>query len=318
MFHKYSSIENIWYQKEIDWWLEMFPHLKDAEYILTEKIDGCNTSIVIEPDGCYYLAGRSGIINPKENFYNFNFIVERKYIDVINTFIEYAIEWNSSLNIYGEFFGTGIQNRIAYSDGKHLLFFDIAINDRFLSPESMIEFLNNLNLSYMTIPDYGIVKGLDNALAFDVEDLESNICDDFTEGIVIKPYKGAYFVPYSEDTPTTKLGRLFYLKKKGSKFKENSGKKKRINKKPIDERLKALNEAFREYFNKNRVLSVFSKHGEIQRKEQIGDYIKLILNDMREDFDKDYHDELQGWKKKELKYVYNISKDILKYLYDYL
>jgi hypothetical protein len=42
---------------------------------------------------------------------------------------------------------------------------------------------------------------------------------------------------------------------------------------------------FLPYINENRVLSVFSKEGEIQRPEQIGQYIKLVMEDAKEDFE---------------------------------
>lgn len=318
MFRKYNSIENHYRDKEIQYWLERFPQLADEEYTIQEKIDGANISFVIEPDGTFNIAKRSDIIGPNEDFYNMNFIVFNKYTDVVMLMKNYAQTTNSSLNVYGEIFGTGIQKRINYGDGKRILFYDMIINERLLSPYEMEDFFSELNVDDMLIPSFDTIKGLQNALDFVIDDKVTLVYPDggdIIEGIVIKPYYGTYNIPYGEETPTTKLGRPFYLKKKNEEFKESKSKREKV---PVDERLESLRDSFREYVNENRVKSVFSKYGEIGSPKQIGEYIKHTLEDAKEEFEKDYIDEIEGLEKKELKHVYNVSKDVVRILNKYL
>ena len=42
MFKKFPSIENHYQQKNIDYWLRLYPELKDEDYVITEKLDGAN------------------------------------------------------------------------------------------------------------------------------------------------------------------------------------------------------------------------------------------------------------------------------------
>jgi len=318
MFRKYFSIDNSYRQKEIDYWLERFPELETEDYIIQVKIDGANISLVFESDGTWSIVKRSGIVGPKENFYNIQFIVETKYMDVVDVLKKYAKETESTLNVYCEVFGTGIQKRINYGDGKFLLAYDMIINDVLLTPWEMEDMFSLLNIEDFLIPSFGIVKGLQEALDFNVEDVKSLVYPeggDNIEGVVIKPYNKIYSISYGEDTPTTKIGNVFYLKKKGEKFGEVKPKRER---KPVDDKLVELQEGFKDYITKNRLLSVFSKHGEISNPKQIGKYIKYVLNDAKEEFDKDYIDELQGLKKKELQYVYNVSKIVVEMLGGYL
>lgn len=317
-FRKFPSIENSYRDKEICYWLDKFPELRDETYIITEKLDGSCISFVYEPDGTFHVAKRSGFVGSDENFYDIQRVVYNEYKDIMYVFKNFAQSTKSTLNVYGELFGKGIQKRINYGPEKYIRFFDVTVDDVMFSQREIEDFFSSLNIEDMLVPNFGTVKGLQAALDFNVEGVPTLINPDggsFIEGVVIKPYEKMYMIPYGEDTPTTKLGNPFYLKKKSEKFNEVKPKRE---KKEVDEGIEVLRNSFKDYITENRVLSVFSKYGEIEHPKQIGDYIRLVLNDAKEEFEKDYSDDLYELDKNELKQVYNVSKNVLAILNKYL
>ena len=168
----------------------------------------------------------------------------------------------------------------------------------------------DLNLEHMLVPRVGDVNCLYDALMFDVNRTTSlsdtEVEGNFAEGVVIRPYIKDY---------VSRGGSTFILKKKHPKFAEKNAEKKP---KVIREDLAKLNLEFRGYINKNRIESVFSKEGEIEDIKQIGKYIKLALADAREDFVKDYEDEIAELDKGELKKVFNVGGVIANLLKEYL
>lgn len=307
MFKKFPDIENHYRQKFVDGFLHIYPELKDQWYMITEKRDGANLQLIFNPNYINLsVASRKRIISPEDDFYDV-FNVLNNYHELIDYIQKLAKTSNMHINVYGELFGSGIQKRIDYGDDKYFELFDIYLqkdgdeNGWFVSQE----FINNDKiLSKYMVPVIGVVKGIENALNSNPADLENGKI----EGIVIKPYRQVY---------VNKVGKLFYLKKKSPAFSEKGNKEKKKEKPKFDENVEELHRVFGQYVNKNRVLSIFSKHGEIQEPSQIGEYIKLVLEDAKDDFFKDGYviSELDS---KEIKYVYNHSKKIVPILQEYL
>jgi Rnl2 family RNA ligase len=308
-FLKYPEIENHYRTKEVQYVLDKFPHMENEQYILQEKLDGSCVSLVFSKDGKLTPAKRSGVIHENENFYDIWNVLHNQYSEgVIYLLSDYAKSIKSELNVYGELFGKGIQRRINYGNEKCVRFFDLRIDDVMMSPVEMEDIFRSLNIEDMLVPNFGVVKGLNKALEFDVEDkmtLLNPEGGDLIEGIVIKPYNGMFQVD----------GGIFYLKKKREKFKESKPKKEIA---PVDSKLEYLQSSFRDYITENRVLGIFSKYGEIEKPTQIGEYIKHVLEDAKNDFLKDYGDEMSDLDKKDMKYVYNVSKDVVKLLEKHL
>jgi len=108
-------------------------------------------------------------------------------------------------------------------------------------------------------------------------------------------------------------------KKKNEKFIEESRTKK-IKIKPIEkfsDEVLNLELEFSNYINKNRVESVFSKYGEINEPKEIGLYIGMVTKDAIKDFEKDFKG-VKLLSKKETKFIYNASKEIVEILNQYL
>jgi Rnl2 family RNA ligase len=308
MFVKYPEIENSYRNKEVQYFLERYPEMEDTEYIIQEKIDGSCISLVFGPDGSFSLAKRSGVVGKDENFHNLQNVVKEKYMDVVAVLQTYAKDIKSTLNVYGELFGRGIQKRINYGNEKYIRLFDMRIEGMMLSPIQVEDIFSLLNIEDMLVPNFGIVKGIHRAFEFDVEDKTTLVYPeggDFIEGVVIKPIWS-----YSQ------LDRTYYFKKKSERFAEKSKRKERKDGKPVDDFLQDLQNSFKEYINENRVLSAFSKYGEIDKPDDLGKYIKIVLEDAKSDFLKD--NDVSGLSKDESKYVYNAGKDIVEILKKYL
>lgn len=270
MFKRYQSIENHYQQKCLDFWLSLYPELEKEVFIIEEKLDGANISIVLDENNNVTWCKRSG--KAEDNFMGLD-KVKDQYEDLIEH-LKIFNESGDGLQLYGEIFGPGIQKRINYGDEIQIRFFDM----RAKSGDNLF-YLHPVGLRNMgfipVVKTLGHAVGLRDALEFDTR--IENEHGSLIEGAVIKPMVKHYFSP---------KGERFVLKKKNKEFLERPAKivKLEIN----DEEFNKLRDAFLPYINDNRVMSVFSKQGEISSPKQIGDYLKSVMNDAKEDFEKDY------------------------------
>lgn len=303
MFKKYPSIENSYRQKFIDRFLNVNPQLRDERFIITEKRDGSNIQLIFEPGKDLQIGSRNRLLSSDENFMGLQDVLP-KYDEMISFFWKLADDLGVPISVYCELFGQGIQKRINYGEDKYIEVFDIFIHKEdfphFMPQVSMYE--DNDIHDYM-VPVVDFVTGLQNALDHEPENF------DKMEGVVIKPYSNVYY---------NNNGQIFYLKKKSPNFKEDGGKQKKPKEKPqFREEVELAKSEFQKYINENRLMSVFSKEGEIDDEKQIGKYIKLVLEDAKEDFYKDGN-TTDGFDKKEVKYVFNVGSDIANMLKTYL
>ena len=313
-FQKYVSIENDYNKKEYEGILERNQELYNCKYIVQEKIHGANFSIYITKDTVHY-AKRTDFIKVDESFYNWREAVNRDNIKtVINRMQQFVNLYKlDSVILYGELYGDKIQHGVSYSPETNIKFFDMKVNGGYIGQDDFIHIFNLLYLQNEIVPIIGIYDSLEKALSIDTKfnsilggkDKINNIC----EGIVIKPYELPEY--------TIKSGRMFYLKKKNSAFSEKKRIKKKVSIEPTDKG-KQLKEIFMGYVNENRIQSVFSKYGEISSYSQIPDYCQNIYNDAKEDFLKEYKDEIILLNSNDNKHVFNIKGYINALLRDIL
>ena len=309
MFQKYPSIENHYQSKWIDMWIERYPELENVDYIILEKIHGTNFSLIFNNKNIQ-IASRNGILNPEtDKFFNiFNDILYNDQYDDLFEFFKTLSKYQI-IQLYGEYFGPGINKGINYGSNKQIRFFDIRI-DGYL--QSQYIFQN----SYMRIfddyivPRINLIKNLNDALNFDVENVNSKLTpieynkENTWEGIVIKPLNKVYISP---------VGETFIIKKKTKKFMEKkSEKKKEVKQK--DPRISELNSEFRRFLTDQRLQNVFSKYGVISNKEDISKYIKLLLEDAKEDFFK----EFEIPKDLDSKAIFNVGGEPFNLLKEYI
>lgn len=280
-FIKYPSLINHTAEKDIQWWIDNYPDLHKEIFVIREKFDGANVQILLMPDGSMKIGRRTDWLLEGEKFYDVHSALPAVE-SLINYFKWFAASSQKPVRLYFELHGKAINKRVWYSDGLDLTLLDVMHGDRWES-QSAIE----KHLSAVTLPDVylnifkktiiGLVTGITEALnaSCDFTSLYAPKEDNLAEGVVIRPW-------------TTDIinhrGEKFVIKKKAESFHENKAKFKQVEVKELSEA--AI--AFKGYINENRLLSVFSKHGVIQKDNQIGDYIKLVMDDAREDFYKDF------------------------------
>ena len=210
--------------------------------------------------------------------------------------------------MYGELIGPGIQKRINYGDKKRFVFFDIIEDGDWNIPYETYGLLDDYKLESVPVFNEAREFSFDDALNYPPEykTLLSPDGGSFAEGFVMKPVSKNYY---------NYFGNKFALKKKSEKFAEKEAKGKTIHEEtPMDPRVLELYKEFCKYITENRVLSVFSKEGEIQSIKELGKYIPLVLQDAKEDFLKENEVPLD-FDQKMIRNVFNgghLVADILK------
>jgi len=315
-FKKYPSIENSYRNKEIQWWLSQYPELAIAEYVIEEKLHGANFSLEFNPDGEWFPSKRSGRIEDGESFNNCQDILARdEYQKLIQVWTDKAVGDEATYHLYGELFGAGVQSGVDYGPEKRILFYDLCKDEEMQPPGDMIEIMKSLGMEKFLVPVVGTVEGLENAMQFSIEfnskegPADASAGENLCEGVVIKPAHKVF---------STDQGSVFMLKNKNKAFEEKQ--KTKDNNPPVEiaPEVQAVRDEFESYLTEERLQGIFSKEGEIDKPDQIGKYIRLFIDDAREDFLKDHRDALQALDKDGKKYVFNVSKLVVEMLKKYL
>jgi Rnl2 family RNA ligase len=317
-FQKFASIENSYRNKDIARVAKHVSDLYERVYVLEEKRDGTNFSFYIARDELKF-ATRQRILGIEDKFYDYKEVVNNDKNKRLVEQVRSYLNANSAIDhiiLHGELFGVGIQKRINYGIGKYYEVFNVRFvmkdeSSEWLSPEEVRSFLEEIDCLDSIIPTIAIVSNLHEALNWNVEEQRTidpenhfeHINNSFAEGIVIKPYADNVF---------DHNNGIFFLKKKSDKFKERT-KQMHMNKtaKDIPEDVWKLQISWSSYLNDNRVLSVFSKIGQIESHAQIGMYIKEIIADAREEFMKDFGAEFNLLNKDDARTVFKVSGHII-------
>lgn len=298
MFEKYSSLENHYNGKFIE-------KIRNAGFDVTEpwvareKIHGTNFSIIIERDAVT-CAKRTGPILAGEDFFGYE-IVLKKYNDSIKA-VQHTIKEGSSMQIFGEFAGGGIQKGVDYGE-KDFYVFDILVKtaegtNQFVDDYMMETICNTFGFKLTPLLGRGkfdelskLPNDLDvvvhrynkaieahglkeaNSTPFQVEVENKNVA----EGYVLKPCYPKFF-------PN---GSRVAIKCKNSKFSEKSKSDKPI--KPKVELTEQDNKVyfdFESYINVNRINNVVSKIGKPGPKD-FGKVMGLTVKDLLEEAERE-------------------------------
>jgi len=305
MFKKYPSIENHYHNKFINHFKSLYPELENSPYIILEKIHGTNFSLVFNGSNVS-IGKRSKILPMNEKFFGLqDYIHGGKFDELIRKFIR--LSSNNPIQLYGEYFGPGINKGVNYGKEKQIRFFDVRINSLMMPHNHFVEMMFNLGFNDLVVPQLDIVESLEDALNFNPEINSKFTVDDsvnLIEGIVIKPYNKVFISP---------VGEYFMLKKKNEKFMEKQRQKEPKKENTV---IDNLNNQFLDYVTENRLINIFSQHGEIQGKKEIGKYIRLLIEDAKKDFLKEV--DLPVLDKNETKQVFNAGSKPFQLLQKYL
>jgi Rnl2 family RNA ligase len=311
LFKKYPSIENHYRTKYINMFAEH--DLNNMEFILQEKLDGANFQIYITKDN-HHFGKRSSALGPEASFYNYQEVT--KGLEPLIQKIQGDMGEGCTV-LYAELYGGNVQKRVSYQEEKKVSIYDGCFIYNDVELWLTIEGLEKLVPAEYLVPTVKKVKGIYDALEFDVEKLTTMAGDPdwdpyqnkMSEGVVIKPYTKV--ILDRNDSP-------FSLKLKSELFND---KMKVKTKKPVAEMsiegMKLMSE-YQSYLNKNRVADYMGKEGEIESPKQIGEYIKGIGSDALGDFLKD-HPEFNDLDEKEQKRIKSVvGKCIAPLLKEYL
>jgi len=288
-FIKYPDIENFDQSKYVQRFLDKFPELANAKFIIQEKINGANVAFIFTPKMGLQIASRENLIANNPHFYNIKKTLESLRFQIFTTHVQSIIDdFKVPVTLYGEYFGRDENGKnvckgVEYGGKgtRDILFYDMRVESGHLSSQAdFYKFVKDYQLADYQVPTLGVAKNLDEAFATDTKfDSKLNpIKDNLCEGITIKPIAQQYII---DDRG---FPEYFMLKKKNEEFKE----KQRAKRPPpvpgeIDER-------FYDYVTEERANHIESHLGPITAKNQLGQYIKELVNDAEIDFWKDLPD----------------------------
>ena len=314
-FLKWPSVENAYRKKFIAVFLDEFPELTQVEYVITEKLHGANLQLAFAPGEPMCVGTRKrflgkDVLGNDEKFYNVHNVLQRDdYQEICAALEQTAVIY--PIRLFGELFGGKVQKGVDYGREQRILFFGLMIGDE-LQPFSALEQLTvdiPILQSYL-VPVLSVEKALQDAIDFDCNLITRAGMlrqDNIMEGIVIQPYRRVY---------RNAGGHTFLLKKKNEAFKEKQKVKRTPT--PEDSEAARLNMEFRAYLTSARLQAVFSKYGEIEEPHQIGEYIRYMLADAKQDFLKDWGDAFDALDEKGQKQVLNVGSAVAKMLQEAL
>ena len=314
MFQKFSKIKHDYDGKNINAWVKKFPELMDQAFVITEKIDGANFQIMFDENGERTYASRNKSLVIDEAFFNWQqVLLQGDCLENLESISELFKNDPDilSLHLYGELFGEGIQKRIDYGEGKHFLPFSMKINGSSISHADMTGLLSASGCPEWKAPVLAVVDSLDEALAFEVEEVETKIGEGKgnrqIEGIVIESYETAYTFENVDGES------VFRLKKKSKGFCDQAKVKHKLPKEEFEggPMWAVLKLSFIGYFTENRLNDLFSKEGPIESMDQIGKYIPLFVKDVREDFLSEHQEEFIMLDDKEKKNIMSCAAGLI-------
>ena len=294
-YNRYGKTKNVTDAKNLRQWLAKFPELDGQDYVITEKIDGSNFQLIFGKGVDLRFGSRNNELDITSDFFDFQNAVLVQYADNIDMLQDYVDTCHDidEIQLFGELFGGGIQRRINYGPEKQYLPFHMRIDGRPVSYHDADIILRNagINPDEWWVPLLGAPtqgEGLEAALDFGVEGVETHASkgDNLTgnmliEGVVIEPASNVFSIYHEQDETTSR----FMLKKKSEGFYDAANvRHKKMPQHHISLAGAHLMRIWIGMFNDNRMQDLCSKMGRPTEMGQMGEYIKALIADVREDF----------------------------------
>ena len=291
MFKKYSKIINSYDTEFLDKVREVVP--KNEIWCVTEKLHGTNFSLL--KDGKF--GRKSNILKEDENFYNYQEYKET-LVEIANRTFE---KIPKAVQIYGEFFGPGIQKGVDYGTEKQFKIFDVRLaNSTFVSSYNLYSLLKD------TVP-YLTSGPLEHCLNYPNDKISTinPSKDNIMEGVVIRPLFQDFY---------TKYGERCIIKSKNNKFAEKQRAKRIKPSKELTQEETTQLQSLSQYATKGRINNVRSHLNESPRSENDTKNFNKILGLTIQDILEETKIETTKQVKKELgKVLAPILRDILFY-----
>lgn len=176
----------------------LFKDNKDT-YIITEKVDGCSTSFILDDKNNYMVGSHNVIKNPNKdsdggNYYKTNVWAESGFKYNMEEILKTLKKSHKlkTVAIQGETYGDGIQKRTYSLKNKHdFVVFHIWFDGVRLSVKDMISVCEKFNLPHVHVYDYNytIPSSVDEIISY-VNQCKSNIDGKEIEGFVFYTQDG--------------------------------------------------------------------------------------------------------------------------------
>lgn len=298
LIHKWPSLTNSYRTAEIEGWFAHNDWLRNATYVVTEKVHGSNCQFMFTPNAPVRFFSRE-IEVPMTTFAGVDVQVADGELFEALQFM--ADSTGATVSIFGEAYGGKASRGVTYTE-KTIRYFGLMVNGCLRPPSELFSLVSPKRC----VPVLGHVVGFDKAMKLEPV-FDSLLGSSEAEGVVIQPcYQVAVWERGEE------RNSYFIVKHKNPKFEERVSEPKAL--REWSDKVEWLAEAFAGYINQNRVNSVYSKHGIIEDKRQIGAYIRLVLQDAREDFEAEYADDFNALDQDEQRRVLNHGKLVKAFL----
>lgn len=328
-FKKYTSIENSYREAYIEKVRESLNFLgcPNMLFSVSEKVDGCNTSVITDGSGQIMTGKRGSVLAPEDKFYGFQDFAERILKGGVIGIMEQLNKKNNikQIQVFGEFFGGGyegykstvpkIQKGIQYCPDHQFYAFDILVSDGEKSIYLGVDECNSLFEEFGFFYNKELFRGtLDECLAYDPIFISTigerlgypRLENNYAEGVVIKPIEDIRFAN----------GERIIIKNKNPKFNEfeKSEKKEKVQVEHSDT-CNELVSVIGQYVTEARINNVVSHLGELEMPKQMGLLIKEFSADTLDEFTKDhpeYNDLSSNEQRVVNKELNRLAVDIIK------
>jgi len=238
-----------------------------SQFAVTEKIDGANIQLYLEPGKPALVGKRTSFVQRDEEFFNLWRVID-EHEAFIDALAQHAQQTSATLRLFGELFGSEVIKRIDYQTTGSLRFFQMEVDDERLPFCAVEKLLDEIGRPDLLAPLIGVMT-LEEAMTLDPVFPSLLNSDEQAEGIVICGYDHVFH---------GKNSAPFLCKMKNPDFADTEGGD---GKNPVYWPVT-------KYLNGNRLVSVESKHGAFDNLKEMQRYIDLVINEVNEDFEKDH------------------------------
>lgn len=301
LIHKWPSLTNSYRTADIEGWFAHNGWLRNATYVVTEKVHGSNCQFMFTPNESVRFFSRETEV-PMTTFAGVDVgsvrIADRKLFNFLQFM---ADSTGATVSIFGEAYGGKASRGVTYTE-KTIRYFGLMVNGCLRPPSELFSLVE----PERCVPVLGHVAGFDEAMKLEPV-FKSKLGSSEAEGVVIQPCYQVAVWERGEERDS-----YFIVKHKNPKFEERVSAPKPP--REWSDKVEWLAETFAEYINQNRINSVYSKHGIIEDKRQIGTYIRLVLQDAHAEFEAEYADDFNALDQDEQRRVLNQGKLVKAFL----
>lgn len=261
-FVRFPSIREDWRGRAFE-----YPEFHESQFAVTEKIDGANVQFYFHKNQPLRVGKRTGFVKKPAMFFNLASVMEQRQPE-LRELAEYASAKNLRLRVFGELFGSQVIARIDYGTLGDLRFFQMDIDEVRIPLAEMAELLAELGLSHLLVP---ILDRCDVETALGYQPVFPSALNPavMAEGCVVSGW---------DKTFNGRDGRPFLCKIKNPDFADVEGGE-------VDN---PVYEPVTRYINRNRIVSVSSKHGAFNDRKRFPEYLQLLLDEINADYIQDY------------------------------